>query len=94
MSRDIKNFNNGIDVDFVADSLAAGDGSVLDRFFGEAAEAEFLVPYKGTQNRLAVVTSPEGENMLPAFSSYAAFEKSPLDKKCAVVLPFPALIKS
>lgn len=93
MSRDIKNFNNGIDVDFVADSLAAGDGSVLDRFFGEAAEAEFLVPYKGTQNRLAVLTSPEGENMLPAFSSYAAFEKSPLDKKCAVIMPFSRLDK-
>ena len=33
MSRDIKNFNNGIDVDSVADRIAAGDNDALAQFF-------------------------------------------------------------
>ena len=32
MSRDIKNFNNGIDVDSVADRIAAGDNDALAQF--------------------------------------------------------------
>ena len=40
MSRDIKNFNNGIDVDSVADSIAAGDNDALAQFFSDAARAE------------------------------------------------------
>ena len=74
MSRDIKNFNNGIDVDSVADRIAAGDNDALAQFFSDAAGAEFLVPFKGSPNNLAVLNSPEGEKMLPAFSSYEAFE--------------------
>ena len=63
MSRDIKNFNNGIDVDSVADRIAAGDNDALAQFFSDAAGAEFLVPFKGSPNNLAVLNSPEGEKM-------------------------------
>ena len=93
MSRDIKNFNNGIDVDSVADRIAAGDNDALAQFFSDAAGAEFLVPFKGSPNNLAVLNSPEGEKMLPAFSSYEAFEKCPLEKKNAVIMPFSRLDK-
>ena len=93
MSRDIKNFNNGIDVDSVADRIAAGDNDALAQFFSDAAGAEFLVPFRGSPNNLAVLNSPEGEKMLPAFSSYEAFEKCPLEKKNAVIMPFSRLDK-
>ena len=93
MSRDIKNFNNGIDVDSVVDRMAAGDKEALPQFFKDANEAEFLVPFKGNPNNLAIFNSPEGDKMLPAFSSYEAFEKCPLDKKNAIIMPFSRLDK-
>lgn len=90
MSRDIKNFNNGIDVDSIVDRMAAGEKGELPQ---DVAEAEFLVPFKGNPNNLAILNSPEGDKMLPAFSSYAEFEKCPLDKKNAVVMPFSRIDK-
>lgn len=93
MSRDIKSFNNGIDVDAVVDKMTAGDKEALSQFFKEAAGAEFLVPFKGSPNNLAILNSPEGDKMLPAFSSYEAFEKCPLEKKNAIIMPFSRLDK-
>lgn len=93
MSREIRNFNNGTDVDAVADKMTQGDREAFEQFLRDAGGAEFLVPFNGSPNRLAVLTSPEGEKMLAAFSSFEAFEKCPLNKNDAVILPFLRLDK-
>lgn len=93
MSREIRNFNNGMDVDAVADKMAQGDTEIFGQFFKDVQGAEFLVPFNGAPNRLAILTSPNGEKMIAAFSSFAEFEKCPLDKNNATIMPFLRLDK-
>ena len=89
MERDILNFNNGLNVDEAVDALSKEHNDALAKqFFAEAGNAEFLVPYKDKPTELCVFNMQENGKMIPAFSCYAAFEKSPLPKGRAVIMPF------
>lgn len=89
MERDILNFNNGLNVDETVDALAKERNEALAKqFFAEAGNAEFLVPYKDRPTELCVLNMQENGRMIPVFSCYAAFEKSPLPKGRAVIMPF------
>ncbi len=89
MERDILNFNNGLNVDEAVDELSKEHNSAAAKsFFAEAETAEFLVPYKDKETELCVLNMQQKGRMLPAFSSYEAFEKSPLPKGKAVIMPF------
>ncbi len=89
MERNILNFNNGLDVDDIVDTLAKEHNEdVVKQFFVEAGNAEFLVPFKNKATELCVLNMQEKGRMLPVFSSYAAFEKSPLPKDKAAIMPF------
>ena len=89
MERDILNFNNGLNVDGAVDALSAGsNGDIAKQLFADAESAEFLVPYKDKTTELCVLNMQEKGRMIPAFSSYAAFEKSPLPKDRAFIMPF------
>lgn len=89
MEQDIKNFESGIDVDFAADKMAnAPDADFMRDFFGKVEIAKFLVPYKDKINTIPLLDIKEKGKMLPIFSSYKAFEKSPLPKDRVRVMPF------
>lgn len=91
---DIKNFNNGIDVDGVADEIkATNDASMVKNFFEKAQSADFLVPYRDKMNTFPLLDVKEKGKMLPAFSSFEAFEKSPLPKDKARIMPFSEIDK-
>lgn len=89
MSRDIRNFNNGLDVDGTVEQLKAGGGSkVIEGFFRDAQNAEFIVPCRDDPNQIQLLKLPDKGNMLPAFSSYEAFCKSGLPEDKTVLMTF------
>lgn len=89
MSTDIKNFNNGLDVDGVADTVAKEhNGELVKEFFEEVGKAEFLVPHRDNVNTIPLLNIEGKGKMLPVFSSFGAFEKSPLPKDKAKIMPF------
>lgn len=89
MNEDIMNFESGIDVDFAADKMAEKpDAEFLRDFFGRVGIANFLVPYRDTLNKIPLLDVKDKGKMIPIFSSYSAFEKSPLPKDCASIMPF------
>lgn len=89
MSRDIRNFNNGLDVDGTVDRLKAGGGSeVIEGFFRDAQNAEFIVPYREDPNQIQLLKLPDKGNMLPIFSSFEAFQKSHLPEEKTILMTF------
>ncbi|MBQ7874202.1 MAG: enhanced serine sensitivity protein SseB [Oscillospiraceae bacterium] len=91
---DIKNFHNGLDVDGAADEIkATNDASLVKGFFEKAQNSDFLVPYRDNLNTFPLLEVKEKGKMLPAFASYEAFEKSPLPKDRARVMPFAEIDK-
>lgn len=88
----IRNFNNGLDVDGVSDSVKEnGDTSIVKDFFADVEISNFIVPYKDNPNTYPLLEIKDKGKMLPIFSSYEAFEKCPLPKESASVLPFSKL---
>lgn len=89
MNMDIENFDNGLEIDSVADEMAEKpDEEILREFFGRAETANFLVPYRDSVNTIPLLDIKERGKMLPIFSSFKAFEKSPLPKDRANIMPF------
>lgn len=89
MNIDIENFDNGLDIDSVADKMAEKpDPEILREFFGRAGTANFLVPYRDSINTIPLLDIKEKGKMVPIFSTFAAFEKSPLPKDKVNVMPF------
>ena len=89
MNEDILNFESGIDVDSAADKMAEKpDVEFLRDFFGRVGIANFLVPYRDTLNKIPLLDVKDKGKMIPIFSSFSAFEKSPLPKDCASIMPF------
>ncbi|MBR5309773.1 MAG: enhanced serine sensitivity protein SseB C-terminal domain-containing protein [Oscillospiraceae bacterium] len=81
MSTDILNFDNGLEVDATVDQLAEKyDEETIRNFFMKAENTNFLVPHRDAVNVIPLFNSGDGLKLIPAFSSYAAFEKSPLPK--------------
>ena len=89
MNEDITKFESGIDVDFAADTMAKKpDAEFLRDFFGRVGIANFLVPYSDNENTIPLLDIKEKGKMIPIFSSFSAFEKSPLPKEKAKIMPF------
>ena len=89
MNEDITKFESGIDVDFAADKMAEKpDAEFLRDFFGRVGIANFLVPYRDNLNKIPLLDVKDKGKMIPIFSSFSAFEKSPLPKDCASIMPF------
>ena len=89
MNTDIRDFDSGIEVDSVADKFAANpDPELLRDFFGKVEIANFLVPYRDKVNNIPLLDVKEKGKLFPVFSSFGAFEKSPLPKDKAIVMPF------
>ena len=91
---DIKNFHNGLDVDGVADEFKeTNDAEAVKEFFEKAQNADFLVPYRDKMNTFPLLDVKERGKMFPVFSSYEAFEKSPLPKDKARIMSFSEIDK-
>ncbi|MBQ3501490.1 MAG: enhanced serine sensitivity protein SseB C-terminal domain-containing protein [Oscillospiraceae bacterium] len=89
MSTDITNFESGLEVDSAADTFAANpDPQLLRDFFGKVEIANFLVPYRDKPTNIPLLDVKDKGKLLPIFSSFAAFEKSPLPKDKAIIMPF------
>lgn len=89
MSIDIPNFNNGLEVDETVDMLAEQQNEETVRnFFMKAENTNFLVPYRDKANTIPLFNSKDGLRLIPVFSSYAAFEKSPLPKDKVGIMHF------
>ncbi len=89
MDMDIKNFDNGLDIDSVADKMAEKpDPEILREFFGRAGTSNFLVPYRDNVNTIPLLDIKEKGKMVPIFSTFVAFEKSPLPKDKVNIMPF------
>ena len=89
MSREIKNFNNGLDVDKAVDEMKDGAGAVvIENFLKDAQNAEFIVPYRDAPNQIQLLNLPEKGLMFPAFSCYEAFARSGLPEGKTVFLTF------
>ena len=89
MNEDILNFESGIDVDSASDRMAQNpDADYLRDFFGRVGTANFIVPYRDKKTNIPLLDVKEKGKMLPIFSSYSAFEKSPLPKDSARIMPF------
>lgn len=89
MNEDILNFESGIDVDSASDRMAQNpDADYLRDFFGRVGTANFIVPYRDKKTNIPLLDVKEKGKMLPIFSSYSAFEKSPLPKDMAMIMPF------
>lgn len=89
LPEDITKFESGIDVDSASDSMAKKpDTEFLREFFGRVETANFLVPYGETVTTIPLLDIKEKGKMIPIFSSFSAFEKSPLPKDRAIVMPF------
>ena len=85
MNEDILNFESGIDVDSASDRMAQNpDADYLRDFFGRVGTANFIVPYRDKKTNIPLLDVKEKGKMLPIFSSYSAFEKSPLPKDMAI----------
>ena len=89
LPEDITKFESGIDVDSASDSMAKKpDTEFLREFFGRVEIANFLVPYRENINKIPLIDIKEKGKMIPIFSSFAAFEKSPLPKDKAGIMHF------
>lgn len=89
MNKDIENFDNGLEVDSAADGFSKEqDPEKIRDFFGRVEIANFLVPYRENVNKIPLLDIKEKGKMIPIFSSFAAFEKSPLPKDEVNVMPF------
>ena len=89
MNEDILNFESGIDVDAASDRTAEkSDPEFMRDFFGRVGIANFLVPYREKVTVIPLLDVKDKGKMLPIFSSFSAFEKSPLPKDCARIMPF------
>ena len=89
MNEDIKNFESGIDVDSASDRMAEKpDEEFMRDFFGRVGIANFLVPYRDKVTVIPLLDVKDKGKMLPIFSSFSAFEKSPLPKDSARIMPF------
>ena len=89
MNIDIENFDNGLEVDAASDRFAKEkDMELIREFFGRAEIANFLVPYRDNVNTIPLLDVKEKGKMLPVFSTFSAFEKSPLPKDKVNVMPF------
>lgn len=89
MSEDITKFESGIDVDSASERMAEKpDADFLRDFFEKVGTANFLVPYRDNINTIPLLDVKEKGKMIPIFSSFSAFEKSPLPKDKASVMPF------
>ncbi len=86
---DIKDFDNKINVDEAAENFAQNrDPEEVKAFFQNVQNTEFIVPYRGEVNKIPLFGIEGKGQFIPAFSSYAAFEKSPLPKDQAAVVLF------
>ena len=89
MNEDITNFESGIDVDVASDRMAENpDPEFMRDFFGRIGNANFLVPYRDKVNTIPLLDIKDKGKMIPIFSSFSAFEKSPLPKDKANIMPF------
>lgn len=89
MNENIINFNNGLEVDEAVDAIAKNnDPETIRNFFMKAENTNFLVPYRDAVNTIPLFNSKDGLKLIPAFSSYTAFEKSPLEKDKVQILHF------
>ncbi len=89
MNEDITKFESGINVDEASDKMAEKpDADFLRGFFGKVGTANFLVPYRDNVNTIPLLDIKEKGKMIPIFSSFSAFEKSPLPKDKAKIMPF------
>ena len=89
MNEDIMNFESGIDVDSASDRMAEKpDEEFMRDFFGRVGIANFLVPYRDKVTVIPLLDVKDKGKMLPIFSSFSAFEKSPLPKDSAKIMPF------
>ena len=89
MENDIKNFDNGLEIDEVSDRMKESpDAEIIRQFFGRAETASFIVPYRDKPNTIPLLDIKEKGKMIPIFSSFAAFEKSPLPKDKANIMTF------
>ncbi|MBR3962956.1 MAG: SseB family protein, partial [Oscillospiraceae bacterium] len=89
MNEDITNFESGIDVDAASDIMAENpDPEFMRDFFGRIGNANFLVPYRDKVNTIPLLDIKDKGKMIPIFSSFFAFEKSPLPKDKANIMPF------
>ncbi len=89
MNEDITKFESGIDVDSASDKMAEKpDAEFMRDFFGRVGTANFVVPYRDNVNTIPLLDIKEKGKMLPIFSSFSAFEKSPLPKDKANIMPF------
>ena len=83
------NFESGIDVDSASDRMAEKpDEEFMRDFFGRVGIANFLVPYRDKVTVIPLLDVKDKGKMLPIFSSFSAFEKSPLPKDSARIMPF------
>ena len=89
MNEDIMNFESGIDVDSASDRMAEKpDEEFMRDFFGRVGIANFLVPYRDKVTVIPLLDVKDKGKMLPIFSSFSAFEKSPLPKDSVRIMPF------
>ena len=89
MNEDIMNFESGIDVDSASDRMAEKpDEEFMRNFFGRVGIANFLVPYRDKVTVIPLLDVKDKGKMLPIFSSFSAFEKSPLPKDSARIMSF------
>lgn len=89
MNEDIMNFESGIDVDSASDRMTEKpDEEFMRDFFGRVGIANFLVPYRDKVTVIPLLDVKDKGKMLPIFSSFSAFEKSPLPKDSARIMPF------
>ena len=89
MNEDIMNFESGIDVASASDSMAeTPDEEFMRDFFGRVGIANFLGPYRDKVTVIPLLDVKDKGKMLPIFSSFSAFEKSPLPKDFARIMPF------
>ena len=89
MNEDITKFESGIDVDSASDRMAQNpDAEFMRDFFGRVGTANFLVPYRDKITVIPLLDIKEKGNMIPIFSSFSAFEKTPLPKESVRIMPF------
>ena len=89
MEIDITKFDNGLEVDAAVDEIAKEyNEETVRNFFMKAENTHFIVPFRDTPNTIPLFNSKDGLKLIPAFSSYAAFEKSPLPKDKAGIMHF------
>lgn len=86
---DIKAYNNGLDVDGTVDKMnEKKEPEILKDFIKAASNLDFLVPYRDDESKICIYTTNDKMKMVPIFSCYEAFLKSPLDHEKANIMSF------